>query len=286
MKHKGTCRPVVAAAERAGLVFDVGLHRGEDAAFYLAMGYRVIGFEANPDLVRVCRERFRSEIRQGRLEIVEGAIQAGPASSVTFYQHPLSVWGTTRSEWVRRNSKLGASRVIEVPSVNFSAALHEHGIPHYLKIDIEGSDKICLQALRNFDHRPAYVSMESEKQSFSELVAEFELLETLGYDRFAVVQQARVKAHPTTITRIDGTTASYTFEPDASGPFGVDVGPWMTREKALTKYRSIFRQYRLFGDESILQRTTPGRMLRAQVEKRLGRPLPGWYDTHAALSTK
>lgn len=273
-------------ASRSGrdLIFDVGLHRGEDTAFYLAMGYRVIGFEANPALVHLCRKRFRSEIRQGRLEIIEGAV-ANTARSVTFYQHQLSAWGTTKGEWVQRNAALGESYALEVPAVDFAAAIHEHGMPHYLKIDIEGSDDVCLQALRDFDQRPAYVSWESEKKRFSDLIAEFDLLESLGYDRFAVVQQAGIQGHPTTTTKIDGTTVSYTFEPDASGSFGVDVRPWLTRERAVARYRRIFRQYRLFGDDSLLQSTTPGRMFRARLEKRLRRPLPGWHDTHAALST-
>ena len=33
------------------LIMDVGMHRGEDAAYYLAKGFRVVGFEADPDHV-------------------------------------------------------------------------------------------------------------------------------------------------------------------------------------------------------------------------------------------
>lgn len=267
------------------LVFDVGLHRGEDTAFYLTMGYRVVAFEANPDLVRRCRARFALELQQGRLVIVEGAVHATPARTVTFYQHPLSAWGTTEDEWVRRNRALGESRMLTVPTVDFSAALRAHGVPYYLKIDIEGSDIVCLQALRHSSVRPMFVSLESAKRRFSDLVAEFDLLESLGYRRFAVVQQAGIPAHPATTTRLDGTSIPYTFEPDASGAFGADLGPWMTRETALAAYRRIFRQYRLLGDDSMFQATVGGRMLRAQLEKRLKRPLPGWYDTHASLST-
>ena len=63
------------------LVYDVGLHKGEDSAFYLAKGYRVVAFEANPDLTSMCRARFSSEILAERLTIVEGAITASPAPS-------------------------------------------------------------------------------------------------------------------------------------------------------------------------------------------------------------
>lgn len=273
----------LVARAATDLVFDVGLHRGEDAAFYLAMGYRVVGFEAHPELVRSCRDRFAPEIADGRFEIVEGAIQAGGSPTVTFYRHPISSWGTTNGEWVQRNTVHGESNAVEVPAVDFSDALRKHGMPHYLKIDIEGSDRVCLQALRQFAARPAYVSLEAEKKRFQDLIAEFDLLEALGYTRFAVVQQAGIQAHPTTTTRIDGTRASYTFEADASGAFGADVGPWVTRETALAIYRGIFRRYRLFGDDSLLRRTLLGRRVRAKVEQALGRPLPGWYDTHATL---
>lgn len=266
------------------MIFDVGLHRGEDTAFYLALGYRVIAFEANPDLVQICRARFSTEIRHKRLTIIEGAIQAGPARTATFYQHPLSAWGTTNADWARRNAALGGSVEREVPVVDFAAALREHGIPYYLKVDIEGSDVLCLSALDDFRHRPAYVSLESEKTGFSGLVAEFDLLRALGYTRFAVIQQAAIQQQSRMTTALDGSTLRYAFEPDASGAFGADVGPWMTRESALAQYRQIFRRYRLFGDDSILQATSAGRRLRAQLEKRLGRPLPGWYDTHAALA--
>ncbi len=49
----------------ADLVYDVGMHRGEDTAFYLAKGYRVVGFEANPELVEACQRRFAAEIGGG-----------------------------------------------------------------------------------------------------------------------------------------------------------------------------------------------------------------------------
>lgn len=56
------------------LVYDVGMHKGEDTDFYLKKGFRVIGFEADPDLTAHCRNRFSEEIRNGKLIIVEGAI--------------------------------------------------------------------------------------------------------------------------------------------------------------------------------------------------------------------
>ena len=35
------------------LIYDVGLHLGEDTEYYLKKGFRVIAFEANPELVDI-----------------------------------------------------------------------------------------------------------------------------------------------------------------------------------------------------------------------------------------
>lgn len=54
------------------LIFDVGMHPGQDTDDYLAKGYRAIAFEANPGLARECHLRFEHAARDGRLTIIEG----------------------------------------------------------------------------------------------------------------------------------------------------------------------------------------------------------------------
>lgn len=264
------------------LIYDVGLHEGEDAAFYMAMGYRVVGFEANPDLAAGCRSRFAAELVSGQFSLIEGAIDASLDETVTFYRHSTdSGWGTTDEAWVRRNRALGGSIPLQVPAVNFTACLDDTGIPYYMKVDIEGADGLCFDALGAFSHRPVYVSLESTKTDFDALIAEFDALDDLGYNRFAVVQQCGIENRELTATGRDGRTLSYRFESGSSGPFGLNVGPWTTRDQALTRYRKIFRQYRCFGDGSLVQRSRATRKLRDRWAKLRGTTLPGWYDTHA-----
>jgi hypothetical protein len=40
------------------LVLDVGMHNGDDTAYYLASGYDVVAVEANPTLCASARDRF------------------------------------------------------------------------------------------------------------------------------------------------------------------------------------------------------------------------------------
>ena len=54
------------------LVYDVGAHRGEDTAYYLHQGFRVVGVKANPSMADHLRNRFASEIASGAARPVAG----------------------------------------------------------------------------------------------------------------------------------------------------------------------------------------------------------------------
>lgn len=60
--------------KRPNLIIDVGMHNGQDTAFYLAKGFDVVALEANPVLVDAARIRFASEIESGQLQILPEAI--------------------------------------------------------------------------------------------------------------------------------------------------------------------------------------------------------------------
>lgn len=278
-------------AKDPSLIYDVGLHHGQDTDFYLKKGYRVVGFEANPRNAALCRERFASEIDDGRLTIVEGAITEdfsndGSCGSVKFYRNENhSLWGSTSQDWAHRNRILGTTHeTINVAAVDFSACLEQYGIPHYLKADIVGSETICLRALLKFTEKPDYISIRSEKLIFEKLEHEFDLLEELGYDRFKAVKQEFHKTRPSLPS--NNGARFYEFEEGASGPFGEETrGRWKVRGEALRDYRRVFVKYWLFGDYSYLIQTETGRRLIAQLERIVRHSIPGWYDTHAVHSS-
>lgn len=261
------------------LVIDVGTHNGQDSDFYLKLGYRVVAIEANPALVEKLQERFSEEIAQGRMTLVNKAISEQPGQITFYVNRRLSEWGTTDPAWAERNRGKGAeSDEITVESIPFSDVLSEYGCPHYVKIDIEGADMICIEHLKTLDERPEYVSIESNKVSWAGLLAEFDAFARLGYDRFKVVDQ-RKHGSGRYRTR-NGAEIDYRFEKGASGPFGENLpGPWLDREEALRHYRKIFLTYRLMGDNTLLERllkkSARGRRLLNRVS---------WYDTHAKLS--
>lgn len=275
------CQPLV----RDDLIFDFGLHHGEDSAYYLAKGYRVVAFEADPSSIEFCRRRFHTEVAGGKLRIIEGAITADPAASeVRFYvNRSKPVWSTSNASWVKRNRRWGM-RVEEVvaETIDVRSAFLHFGIPHFLKMDIEGVERTILQALQAFGSTPPYLSLESEKKDFDALLDDLELLTKLGYSRFKVVQQFTIPGRRIQTNDRWGRKMTYRFDSHASGGFDEDAeGKWLTLEQTVDLYRKIFSQYRLIGDQSILGRAFA--MPLRVVRRATGLPLPGWHDLHAAL---
>ena len=282
------------------LVYDVGMHMGEDSEFYLRKGFRVVAFEANPDMVASCKERFKEFLDSGQLTIIEGAIVdpsliTGGQKTVQFYQNQdSSVWGTVSSEWAERNARLGmSSKVTEVAAIDFAEVLREHGVPYFMKIDIEGCDWVCVNALHGFQERPAYISIESDKTNLENIRREIDLFLQLGYTTFQAVEQQQIAwtQSPPNPAR-EGKYVGLTFERGASGLFGLELeNQWKSKSQILGQYRWIFLGYLLLGDDGIMEKWRfPGAPLIRRLTRRVLRMLthatvPGWYDTHARHSS-
>jgi FkbM family methyltransferase len=273
------------------LILDFGMHEGEDTEFYLACGADVIAFEANGSLVERNSRTFATAIENGRLKIVAGAIVAPDftGSEQTFYtDRSRSVWGTTSSEWARRNATLGSNiAAVTVPAIDLKAILSDAPDILYAKIDIEGADRFVLDTIRLVGTKPQYLSIESDKVALQSVVWEIEGLQQLGYTRFAAVQQAIVPGSSVSGRTFDGAPLHFRFRKHASGPFGPYLQQdFKTAGEVIDQYRSIFRAYARYGDSSFLMRSAPlrfaTRAINAGLVKAFRKPLCGWYDTHAA----
>ena len=84
------------------LVVDIGCHRGDDTAYYLAKGFAVLAVEANPALVDVCRARFAAELADGRLALHHVCI-SDTVEPVTFHVNANDGWSSV----VERSRSVG-----------------------------------------------------------------------------------------------------------------------------------------------------------------------------------
>ena len=162
------------------LIYDVGMNNGDDSAYYLHRGFRVVAVEAVPGLVEAARLRFRASIEAKRM-IIENVGIAHRRGELPFWVCD------SHSEWSSFDRSI-ASRDgsphhrITVPCVRFDELLQQHGIPYYLKIDIEGNDALCLDALRP-ECLPTFISVEATDTGL------LDRLHALGYTKFKCISQ-------------------------------------------------------------------------------------------------
>lgn len=279
------------------LIYDLGAHKGEDTDFYLKKGFNVVAIEAVPEFCTRLGERFSAQVAAGKLKILNLAVAENPGNIDFYVNTDNSVWGTAKPDWVKRNRALGAghSTKITVRAERLADIMREHGVPRYCKIDIEGNDFEALASLQDIPEPPMFLSIESEKRTWGNLVREFRLLERLGYSRYKIVDQTHVPLQKAPDPAREGRFEPHVFEDGSSGLFGNELpGRWMDMFEALEAYKGIFRGYALAGDYGIFRRRYGlFRMLgsiQQMIVRAAGRkdyqfpdfPPAGWYDTHAA----
>jgi FkbM family methyltransferase len=233
------------AYRKSRLIYDVGMNNGDDCAYYLAEGYDVVAIEANPGLVEKARQRFRREIADGRLFIEWVGIVDQPGSLPFWICDERDVFSSFDATRAGRNGL--KCRAIEVECVTFDTILKKYGIPHYLKIDIEGAEPHCLKCLQP-KQLPQYVSLEAEDLEW------LELLQQLGYSEFKIVDQMRHNsrfpdfANTTMFSRSAKQICWYAdrfknrlgrpfFPRGSSGPFGEQTpGQWQSFEEVASNW--------------------------------------------------
>lgn len=163
------------------LIFDIGMHTGEDSRYYLRQGYNVIAIEANPILVQQNRKKFKKEIEKGQLTILNVGIAAEKGTLPFYRNHRLSEWSSfDKASGTRNNTTYD---VIDVECVTTKSLFDKYGIPHYMKVDIEGFDHFCLRDIPDQGNKPKYVSCEAVYLDW------LDILHGKGYTRFKLIHQ-------------------------------------------------------------------------------------------------
>jgi hypothetical protein len=74
------------------LIFGVGAHRGIDTAYYLSCGFRVVAVEAHPLYGCLLYQRFRKEVSEGRVHILNIAVAEQPGLCALLESQAESQW--------------------------------------------------------------------------------------------------------------------------------------------------------------------------------------------------
>jgi FkbM family methyltransferase len=261
----------------SNLIYDIGFHKGEDTGYYLYLGYNVIGVDADPGMTERAHETFKSACDSGKLEVLNLAVSDEDGKTAELNISEWSYWNSLKKDIANRDGK--AKSTVSVPTTRLDTLMRKYGVPYYCKIDVEGFDALAAATLLNSGMLPEFISVETECVGDSEELNDAEALRTLdvlyslGYNRFKLVDQSSLcvldqqhfynqkeqqgmfgkltsmlssNNRPTPGTNIERLKKKHGFDFAlySSGPFGNDLeGSWSdyeTAKKILLMHRKDF----------------------------------------------
>ncbi|MEI6390570.1 MAG: FkbM family methyltransferase [Verrucomicrobiota bacterium] len=162
-------------------IFDIGMFDASDTAYYLDEGFRVVAVEANPALAERACHSLASYIDSGRLQVLNVAISTDNRPvTLSVCGDDLGSSSIYKASVAHRNP-IGS---YSVPGLTASELFDQHGVPCYLKIDIEGADSVCVMALTKAA-KPDYLSFEMGLDS-EDLIKH---ISGIGFSRFKIINQ-------------------------------------------------------------------------------------------------
>jgi FkbM family methyltransferase len=251
------------------LIFDIGMHNGDDTEFYLRQGYRVVAVEAAPALANAAAVRFRDAIESDLLMILNLAIAETDGQREFWICDDNTALSSFNPMMASREGARHHPERIQTRTLG--SIIDEFGTPYYMKVDIEGYDHVCVAQLKSRP-LPQFISVESEAvgefldDNYS--LSSLETLHGIGYSMFKLIAQAdfaplsgssagllwrkviRSAASGRLRTLGLGDIAQrltphwrvcayhkYEFPHGSSGPWGNDtLGRWMNYDEARSAY--------------------------------------------------
>jgi FkbM family methyltransferase len=132
------------------LVFDVGSHVGDRIAAFRRLGCRVVACEPNPSLVPTLR-RLYGDDAMVTLEAVAVGAAAGEIDMRINTDNPTV--STASTDFVKASQGAAGwegqhwDKSISVPVTTLDALIARHGVPAFVKIDVEGFEAEALAGL-------------------------------------------------------------------------------------------------------------------------------------------
>jgi FkbM family methyltransferase len=165
-------RNLLEGFRRGDLIFDVGANVGYKAGIFLGMGANVVAAEPDELNQSILTQKFlRYRMKKKPLTIVGKAISEECSVQKMWIDAPGSALNTLNNKWAEtlredearfgRQMNFGQSKDVETTSIE--QMMKEHGVPYFIKIDVEGHE---LSVLRGMRQPVPYLSFEVNLPQF------------------------------------------------------------------------------------------------------------------------
>jgi FkbM family methyltransferase len=158
--------------KKGDLIFDVGANEGYKTDIFLRLGAKVVAVDPDEANQKVLRQRFlRHRLAPKMVSIEVKAVSDNNAIKTMWIDAPGSAKNTLDPKWVetlrndssRFGCRLDFARKKEVETTTLENLMTTHGVPFFVKIDVEGHEPSVLRGL----HRPVpYLSFEVNLPEF------------------------------------------------------------------------------------------------------------------------
>ncbi len=169
---------------RGDLVFDIGAHVGDRVAAFRRLGARVIAVEPQPALHRTLTLLYG---RDRDVVLVRSAVGRASGSATMMINSDNPTISTLSRDFI--DASRGAAgwdgesweRTQTVSVTTLDALIDEHGVPTFIKLDVEGFE---AEALAGLSHPVAALSFEFTTIQRDVALACLTRCTELGYTRF------------------------------------------------------------------------------------------------------
>jgi FkbM family methyltransferase len=132
------------------LVFDVGAHVGNHVRAFSSLGCRVVAVEPQPDFARLLRLLFA---RRANVRIVEAGVGAARGRALLSISERTPTVTSLSDGWREQRSSdpdfngVRWNRTADIEVTTLDMLIEAHGMPAFVKIDVEGGEAAALAGL-------------------------------------------------------------------------------------------------------------------------------------------